>query len=105
MSALGIIGSQDSAREDIAFKTKHRAEERVLAVFKNKIFIDEVLKSSNEILNQTIDYFFKNNCIIPLRQITATSVFPKPYVLVQLTFKAYKDHQERERLTYSMRNG
>jgi len=47
-------------------------------------------------LKQTIDDFFKNKNIIPLSQITATPGFPKPYVLVQLNSKAYKDHKERE---------
>jgi hypothetical protein len=57
--------------------------------------VDEELQSSNEILKQTIDDFLKNTSFIPFSQITETLAFTKPYVLVTLAYKAYKDHKER----------
>ena len=81
MSALESFGSQDNVRWNLGSKTNHCAEQSVLMVFKNILFVDEELKSSNENLKQTIDDFFKNKSIISLSQITATPVFSKPCVL------------------------
>ena len=59
---------------------------------------------SNKNLKEKIDDFLKKISIFPFSLITETLAFPKTYVLVTLTYKAYKDHKN-ERLTLSMRHG
>jgi len=45
---------------------------------------------------QTINDFLKNKSFIPFSQFIATPAFPKLYVLVTLSSKAYRDHKEQE---------
>jgi hypothetical protein len=71
--------------------------------FLSKIFVDEELKLSKENFKQKIDDFFKDKIKVSLSQITATTDFPKTYMLIQFAFKAYKDYKN-ETLTLIVRH-
>ena len=95
MSGLVCVGWQESARENLASKTTIQASKVFCLYFLNKIFVDEELKLSKGKFKQTIDDFFKDKNIVPLSQLTATTAFPKQYMLVHLHSKHTKTTKTR----------
>ena len=96
MPSLNCFVSKDSEEEYSSSPTNQPAEKSVLPPFSGTLCIDEELKLKNESFKQTIDDFFKDKNITPLRQLTATPPFPTPYVSAQFASKAYIDYKGGE---------
>jgi ankyrin repeat protein len=96
MPASQGAGSQNFARENLASRNDHSAEQSILPPFSGKLSVDEELKLSNENFKQSFDDFFKDKNITPLSQLTAVPTLPTPYVLAQFASKAYTDHKTGE---------
>jgi hypothetical protein len=96
MSATESADLQDIAIGRLASQSDQPARPTVLPPFCGTLKEDEGLNLSNQNFKQSIDYFFKDKNITPLSQLTATSPFPTPHVLVQFAYNAYRDYETRE---------
>jgi hypothetical protein len=90
------VNLQDGAGEPLRSHPHQSTGPSVLPPFSERLSVDGELKLSNQNFKQTIDFFFGNQEVTPLSQLTATSPFPTPHVLAQFASKTYQGYKARE---------
>jgi len=96
MSAVGSADLQNSVAGNLALQSDQPAGQNVLRPFSGKLSVDQELKLGCQNFARSIDDFYKDKNITPLRQLQQTPAFPTPHVLAQFASKTYTDYRTGE---------